>query len=265
MVLSWNRGLAQPANGGINHMRNLRGAAKVGENTARARVPTWDLVRYPSPSEQGGAWVRSLFQELPEGVCLVDLTMRVVLWNQAATEITGYEASELLGCRCYLKGNRLDLERFCRAECPVMGEDISPSGCRGCLKWQHPWTMIMPVRHMDVAFFILIFRQVPFPRVLPTCRETSSPGPLTRYAAPLEPEVARRLLALTPREREILGLLAGGKTAKPIATALEVSLPTVRTHIQSILKKLEVHSCLEAMTFLLRMTGVSLSLLLKPL
>lgn len=237
----------------------------LADKTARARAPTRDLVRHPSPSKQSGAWVRSLFQELPEGVCLIDPTMRVVLWNRAAAEITGYGAAELLGCRCYLKGNRLDLERFCRAECPVMGEDISPSGCRGCLKWQHPWTMIMPVRHMDVALFILMFRQVPFPRQLPTCPKASSPGTLIRCAAPLGSEVTQRLLALTPREREILGLLAGGKTAKPIATALEVSLPTVRSHIQSILKKLEVHSCLEAMAFLLRTTGVSLGHLLKPL
>jgi DNA-binding NarL/FixJ family response regulator len=59
-------------------------------------------------------------------------------------------------------------------------------------------------------------------------------------------------LALTSREREILRLLAAGKTAKPIATELGVSLPTVRTHIQNLLCKLEVSSCLEAVVWYFR-------------
>ena len=38
----------------------------------------------------------------------------------------------------------------------------------------------------------------------------------------------------------------------PIATELGVSLPTVRTHIQNLLCKLEVHSCLEAVVWYFR-------------
>jgi len=78
---------------------------------------------------------------------------------------------------------------------------------------------------------------------------------LTRFAAPQEPRgppAPPRPLALTSREREILRLLAAGKTAKPIATELGLSLFTVRTHIQNLLRKLEVHSCLEAVVCFLR-------------
>jgi NarL family two-component system response regulator LiaR len=57
---------------------------------------------------------------------------------------------------------------------------------------------------------------------------------------------------LTSREREILRRLAAGKTATPIATELGGSLPTVRTHIQNLLCKLEVHSCLEAVVWYFR-------------
>jgi DNA-binding CsgD family transcriptional regulator len=65
----------------------------------------------------------------------------------------------------------------------------------------------------------------------------------------------RRVLAeLTRREHQVLTLLAAGKTAKPIATELSVSLTTVRTHIQHILAKLGVHSCLEAVVCLLQAT-----------
>jgi two-component system nitrate/nitrite response regulator NarL len=57
---------------------------------------------------------------------------------------------------------------------------------------------------------------------------------------------------LTPREREVLALLAKGATSDEIATALSVSRHTVRTHIQSILEKLNVHSRLQAAAVALR-------------
>ena len=47
---------------------------------------------------------------------------------------------------------------------------------------------------------------------------------------------------LTPREREVLGLVAGGCTYKKAADSLGISLHTVRTHIKNSYRKLEVHS-----------------------
>lgn len=55
-----------------------------------------------------------------------------------------------------------------------------------------------------------------------------------------------RVNRLTPREREVLSLLAVGQHAAAIADAFVVSLATVRSQIRSILKKLEVRSQLEA-------------------
>ena len=54
------------------------------------------------------------------------------------------------------------------------------------------------------------------------------------------------LKQLTPREREVLGLLAEGMSGKDIADSLFLSRNTVRTHIQNILTKLQVHSRLQA-------------------
>lgn len=53
---------------------------------------------------------------------------------------------------------------------------------------------------------------------------------------------ARRLLSLSRREAEVLRHLAEGHRAAEVATSLFVSLATVRTHIRSILTKLEVNS-----------------------
>jgi DNA-binding NarL/FixJ family response regulator len=51
---------------------------------------------------------------------------------------------------------------------------------------------------------------------------------------------------LSPREREILALLAGGQTQAQIAGALVISSKTVATHIQHILSKLGVQSRAQA-------------------
>lgn len=51
---------------------------------------------------------------------------------------------------------------------------------------------------------------------------------------------------LTPRELEILGLLAEGQSNKVIARNLGITDGTVKLHVKAILRKLEVHSRVEA-------------------
>jgi DNA-binding NarL/FixJ family response regulator len=48
-------------------------------------------------------------------------------------------------------------------------------------------------------------------------------------------------LALTLREREVLGLLAEGMSNKEIARSLGIGGSTVKNHVHKILQKLEVH------------------------
>jgi len=65
---------------------------------------------------------------------------------------------------------------------------------------------------------------------------------------------------LTDRERQVLDGLANGDTTTLLAVRLGVSVATVRTHIQSLLSKLGVHSRVEAVSFaasrsLLPLTG----------
>jgi two-component system, NarL family, nitrate/nitrite response regulator NarL len=57
---------------------------------------------------------------------------------------------------------------------------------------------------------------------------------------------------LTIREREVLTMLVEAQTGGEIARRLGISRNTVRTHIQSILSKLQVHSRLEAAAFAVR-------------
>jgi len=75
--------------------------------------------------------------------------------------------------------------------------------------------------------------------------------PARRQAAEHE-DAELRGAHLTPREREVLTLLARGANGREIAAELGISRNTVRTHVQSILTKLQVHSRLEASTFAVR-------------
>jgi DNA-binding NarL/FixJ family response regulator len=47
---------------------------------------------------------------------------------------------------------------------------------------------------------------------------------------------------LTPREREIVQLLAEGKSTKEVAVALGLSVKTAETHRSNIMRKLQLHS-----------------------
>jgi len=62
---------------------------------------------------------------------------------------------------------------------------------------------------------------------------------------------AVRLGSLSCREREVLGLLARGWSTRRIADGMQVAECTVRSHVYSLLGKLDVHSRLEAAAFAL--------------
>ena len=79
----------------------------------------------------------------------------------------------------------------------------------------------------------------------------------------LSPEISRTVLddyqqttdpfdLLTAREREVLQLLADGKVAKEVATALDVSVFTIDAHRGRIMKKLGLRSSTELVKFAMR-------------
>lgn len=57
---------------------------------------------------------------------------------------------------------------------------------------------------------------------------------------------------LTPREREIVQLLAEGKCTKEVAVALNISVKTAETHRSNIMRKLNVHSAQELVLYAIR-------------
>jgi two-component system, NarL family, nitrate/nitrite response regulator NarL len=65
-----------------------------------------------------------------------------------------------------------------------------------------------------------------------------------REHAPADSQTAR-IAALSPREREVVSLVAQGLSARKIADFLHISEKTVRNHLSSIYDKLEVADRLE--------------------
>jgi len=62
---------------------------------------------------------------------------------------------------------------------------------------------------------------------------------------------------LTPREKEIVQLLAEGKSNKEAASALNISVKTVETHRTNIMRKLRFHSVGELVRYAVRNNIVS--------
>ena len=60
------------------------------------------------------------------------------------------------------------------------------------------------------------------------------------------------VMALGRREREVLQLIAEGRTAVEIAERLSVSHATVETHRRNIMRKLDLHSAVELTRFAIR-------------
>jgi DNA-binding NarL/FixJ family response regulator len=95
---------------------------------------------------------------------------------------------------------------------------------------------------------------------IPPSKLIESIADLHQGGSPMSAQIARRVVetfqprspvddtssALSPRENQILHLLAHGHLYKEIADQLHLSVETVRTHIRNIYQKLHVHGRTEA-------------------
>ena len=105
-----------------------------------------------------------------------------------------------------------------------------------------------------------LLKRSPPARLVESLREVVSGG------APMSPEVASRVISLfkhirpperadyhlTPHELRLLKMLVEGHTYKTAAAELGSSINTIGTHMQSIYRKLQVHSKSEAVVKALR-------------
>jgi two-component system, NarL family, nitrate/nitrite response regulator NarL len=65
----------------------------------------------------------------------------------------------------------------------------------------------------------------------------------------IKDEPDKQVIKLTPRESEIIGMLAGGESNKSIARTLDLAESTVKIHVQGILRKLNISSRVQAAVY----------------
>ena len=75
---------------------------------------------------------------------------------------------------------------------------------------------------------------------------------LAKMAKPGRPTEGLETEKLSPRERQVIQLLAQGKTNKEVAEALGISVRTIETHRMKIMLKLRIHSLSELIHYAIR-------------
>lgn len=187
---------------------------------------------------------------------------RIVYWNEGATKALGWKADDVLGRLCYdvLAGRDIFGNRYCMRDCAVV---------RGAASGEVVEPFIMDVEKKGAGTTQVLVRTAALPAPGPAfvCLmhfiDTGEDKDLDRLvdavrgtirtdARPLPPDPPLSVSPLTPREREIVGLLSNGYAALNIAARLNLSHATVRNHIQNILRKLDVHSQVEAVALSFR-------------
>jgi DNA-binding NarL/FixJ family response regulator len=74
----------------------------------------------------------------------------------------------------------------------------------------------------------------------------------------LEPRSAARVTQLSPRERQIMELMAEGLTAERIGDEINVSVETVRTHVRNVIRKLQARNRVHAIALALERGEIAL-------
>jgi DNA-binding NarL/FixJ family response regulator len=88
----------------------------------------------------------------------------------------------------------------------------------------------------------------PVPTPAPVPAVPADPAPVAAGPAGAEPAVDP-VPRLTERETEVLGLVAAGLTSRQVATRLGLSPRTVENHVQSTLRKLQLHNRIELVRY----------------
>ena len=185
--------------------------------------------------------------EAGDGALAVGPDRRVLFWNRAAERLLGYAPGEAVGRHAceVLEGRQLGGRDACRPECQVLAaaeEGLASFDLPARTKWGEEVTinvstLTLPPRNGEGPLVIHLFRDaVP----------AKSPSAVENDDLPGAPST------LTPRELEVLRLLAAGANTRVASERLGVSPATVRNHVQNLLGKLGVHSRLEAVAYATR-------------
>jgi PAS domain S-box-containing protein len=203
-----------------------------------------------------------------DGVLVADANGRVLLWNRSAERVLGWGAAEAVGRTCCevfedSHQNGGACENGCAMSAARQGTSVESFDMRARTKngrevRLNVSTLAVPAELGATPLVIHLFREIsPRPAVVsngtvPTNGNghgSASHGAPTNGAAEAQASSAEGNGSLTPRELEVLRLLAGGANTRVAAEQLRVSPATIRNHVQNLLGKLGVHSRLQAVAY----------------
>lgn len=211
-------------------MTSLRIA--VFEDDARYRATLVTFLKHAPGLECAGSW-----SHLAEGIA--EARRRVLTWDVVLMDLQLADGSGLDGVRA-IKGLRPDL--------PIVV----------LTTFENPQTVLAAISAGADGYLL---KRASVAELNAGIRAAALGG------SPLTPAVAAHLLGslrtagsgatptpidLTDRERDVLRALAQGASYQRAAEALGVSLDTVRTHVRSMYKKLQVNSASQAVARALR-------------
>lgn len=206
-------------------------------------------------------WIRDWGGQLGGAVWIRGPAGRLVYVNARAERLLHAAAGELVGRPCCdaVASKSTELQSYCAPTCPVLRlartrSEIPPVDL--CI--QPAGSAPQWIRLMAFAFGGTP-EQDPYVVECSLCMESEraildfmhrvaarSRLALAGAAAAPFQSPCHEVHELSPRERQILGLLTADQSHDRIAAQLRVRPVTVRNHIQHLLAKLGVHSILEA-------------------
>ncbi|MGD0944504.1 MAG: PAS domain S-box protein [Acidimicrobiales bacterium] len=193
---------------------------------------------------------RQIFDQGPLGIALVDLEGRITNANRALCRFVGRRRSELVGS---------GFESFTYPGDVDKDLEFARQMSAGTIPDYQTETRFVTSRG-DVVFGIVTASMIRGELGLPTYGlrivEDITKRKRLEHELVSHATTARKLLAsLTPRETEVLELLADGVTASRIAEQLSLSVRTVETHLANAYRKLGVRSRDDATAEFARLTS----------
>jgi PAS domain S-box-containing protein len=205
--------------------------------------------------------IKELVDSTSDSAFAVDGAGLIVAWNNAAETMFRMSASDAIGKMCGQIIQGMDeCGPVCSADCsvqqavrnhhPVRNFDLHIQTASG-RQWCNVSVLIADEANSTLPHSIHIVRQIDVRKRLELLvRDFVVTG------TGLAPEQATTLISstrapareteLSDREVSVLRLLAKGATTTAVAEQLHISRTTVNNHIQHILRKLDVHTRLEA-------------------
>ncbi len=213
--------------------------------------------------------ILEVFTNTSDGVCALDTDLRIIFWNQAAQEILGFTPEEAIGHYCYeiIAGKDESCNPLCSRTCQIVNlarrgrkvqnRDLLTESKEGKAVWVNMSTLVIPSRYRALNAIVHIFRDITdrkytemlIQEIIPITEEIRKEGRSKSFRSfiPLQPKAR-----LTPREKEVVKLMARGAGTKEVAMRLHIRWATARNHIQHILTKLGVHTRLEAVIYAIK-------------